>query len=119
MLRLIVVFVLMLPAVAQAQLIVAPPSGPITVIAASVGVSSAQVAAAATKRRMLVAIDNESSTATIACAFGATAALNTAGSFTITAGATRIWGNPGFVPTDAINCIASGASTPVTVEVQQ
>lgn len=84
-----------------------------TVSAATVGTSSAQVLAAASRR--LLAIDNESTTATIACAFGATAAINTAGSFTIPPGVTRTWRDYP-VPADAVNCIASASSTPATVE---
>ena len=98
-----------------AQMIIAPSSSADNTIAATVGVTSAQVVAVSATRRVIVAIDNESTSATIACAFGATAALNTAGSFTIPPGVTRVWDGT-FVPSDAINCIASAGSTPVTVE---
>lgn len=84
--------------------------------AVTVGAASAQAVAAATGPRKLVAIDNESTTATIACNFGGTAALNTAGSWTIPPGNTRTWAGP-FVPTDAINCIASAGGTPATFQV--
>lgn len=75
-----------------------------------------------------LAIDNESTTATIAICFAPPNALpttscpggpgiNTAGSFTIPPGATRIWGtNGGNVPSNAIWGIASAVSTPVTIE---
>jgi hypothetical protein len=68
--------------------------------------------------RQMLAIDNESSSANIAISFGGTAALNTAGSWTIPAGMTRSWSGP-FVPSDAVNCITSGGSgTPVTIQVR-
>lgn len=75
--------------------------------------SSAQVLAAAS--RLFLAVDNESTTATIACAFGATAAINTAGSFTIQPNQTRVW-NSYPVPADALNCISSAATSAATVE---
>jgi hypothetical protein len=85
-------------------------AGPVTV-----GTSSATALANSVLGRRFLAIDNESVTATVACAFGATAALNTAGSWTIPPGMTRTW-NGSFVPSDAVNCIASAAGTPVTLE---
>jgi hypothetical protein len=91
-----------------------PTSGMGSVSSCTVGTSSAQCVAAAASR-VTMAIDNESTTATIACNFGGTAALNAAGSWTIPPGDTRTW-NGSFVPADAINCIASAASTPVTIE---
>lgn len=70
--------------------------------------------------RQFLAIDNESATIAIACAFGGAAAVNTGGSWTIPAGATRTWpavpGGP--VPTDAINCIAASGSPTITIQVQ-
>jgi hypothetical protein len=93
------------------------------ITAATVGTSSAQALAAPTTRgwRLLV-IDNESATATIACTLTSqgAAALNSAGSFTILPSATS---NPHTVVLgpfstefwEGINCIASGASTPVTI----
>jgi len=92
-----------------------PPQSSIvgTVSGAIVGTASAQVLAAGA--RQLLAIDNESTSATIACAFGGAAAINGAGSFTIPPGVTRTWtAYP--VPADAVNCIASAASTPATIE---
>lgn len=83
--------------------------------AVTVGTTSSQALAAAAGIRRFLAIDNESMTAAIACAFGGAAALNTAGSWTIPPGMTRTW-NGTFVPSDAVNCIASAAGTPVTVE---
>lgn len=92
-----------------------PNSKTSSVTAATVGTSSKQILPPAPTGRILLAIDNESTSATIACALGSTAALNSAGSFTIPAESTRVWdGN--FVPSDAVDCIADGASTPVTLE---
>ncbi len=85
-----------------------------TVQAKTITNTSAQVLAAAA--RTLLAVDNESATATIACAFGAVAAINTAGSFTILPGNTRTWVNYP-IPTEALNCISSAATSPATVEV--
>lgn len=90
-------------------------AGSATVTAYTAGTSSAQALGAATARVSLLAIDNESPTASIAVSFGGTAALNTAGSFTIGPGQTRTW-NAGFAPMRAIDIIASVASTPVTIE---
>lgn len=73
-------------------------------------------------------IDNESASATIAICFAPPNALpsvacpngpslNTAGSFTIPPGASRIWGtNGGNVPSNAIWGIASAANAQVTIE---
>lgn len=85
-----------------------------TTSAATVTNTSTQVLAAAS--RQFLAVDNESATASIACRFGGTAALNTAGSWTIPPGATRTWLNYP-VPAEALNCISSVASSPATVEV--
>jgi hypothetical protein len=85
------------------------------VIAATVGTSSVEVLAASPRHRLEIA--NESSTASIACAFGTLAALNAAGSFTIGPLASHLWGTfP--VNSSAVNCIASTAGTPVTVDAQ-
>ena len=92
-----------------------PNSGAGSTSAVTVGTSSAPALGAAVGGRKFLAIDNESQTATLACAFGAAAALNTAGSFTIPPGFTRTWDGT-FVPNDAVNCIASAGSTPVTIE---
>ena len=88
------------------------------VIAVTVGTSSAQALAKPVIAYRMLAIDNESATANIACSFGGTAALNTAGSYTIPAGLTRTWAAPGWTMNQAINCISDTASTPVTIEYQ-
>ena len=86
----------------------------------SIGVASAMVLPFAAQGRSQLAIDNESATYAVACAFGATAALNTAGSWTIPAGMTRTWPavSGGFVPSDTVNCIAGAASTPISIQVR-
>jgi hypothetical protein len=82
--------------------------------AANITSTSTQIVAAG--RRSLLAIVNESITATIACAFGATASIYAAGSFTIPPGATRVWSSfP--VPAEAVNCISDAASSAATIEV--
>lgn len=79
------------------------------------GTTAAQALAASSRR--FLAIDNESTTATISCTFGTTltAGINAAGSFTIPPGNTRTWGNT-FVPAAAVWCVASAAATPVTIQ---
>lgn len=93
----------------------APPASSATgtVSGATVGTASAQILAPAARR--FLAIDNESTTATVACAFGGAAAINSAGSFTIPPGVTRTWRDYP-VPADAVACIASAAGAPLTVE---
>jgi hypothetical protein len=77
--------------------------------------SSTQILAANPARKLL-AISNESTTATIACAFGSTvAAINTAGSWTIPPTLTRVWSGP-YIPGDTLNCVSSAAPSPATVE---
>lgn len=88
------------------------------VIAVTVGTSSAEALAKPTIAYRMLAIDNESATATIACSFGGTAALNTAGSYTIGSSLTRVWSAPAWTMNQAINCISDTASTPVTIEFQ-
>lgn len=76
--------------------------------------SSTQVLAAGIASAMLDIV-NESTTATIACAFGVSAAvINGAGSITIPPGWHRSW-EGFFVPTDAVNCISSVASSAASV----
>lgn len=90
------------------------------VTAATVTNASTQMLAPAGGSRLFLAIVNESAAATIACAFSATAAANTAGSYTIGPGLTRVWGPgtnevPG-APGGAVNCISSAATSPATIE---
>lgn len=83
---------------------------------ATVGASSAQALAASTAVKFLQ-IQNTHASNTVACAFGATAVLNSSTSVQLAAGQSASWGPlTGGVPTGALNCIASGASTPLYVE---
>lgn len=99
-------------------LAVMPVARAANAIAVTVGASSAQALAAPGIAYNFLSIDNESATATIACSFGGAAALNTAGSYTILPGQTRVWNAPGWHTNQAINCIASASSTPATIEYQ-
>jgi hypothetical protein len=93
---------------------ISPATGTGGVTSATVGTTSAQVSAAAT-RTAILALQNVSASASVACALGATAVLNSAGSFQIAAGQMLTLSNDMYVPGDAVNCIASAVSTPVTV----
>jgi hypothetical protein len=93
-----------------------PVSAAGAVTAATIGTASAQVIAATTARKVL-AIHNQSATATVSCAFGTTALAGAAGSWDIPPQQTLTW-SESFVPPDAVNCLASAAATPVTVEAQ-
>ncbi len=75
--------------------------------------ASTQTLAAAP--RQLLAIRNQSSTATISCAFGIAAVIGQAGGFDMVPGSTTVW-NSYPVPADAVNCISSAATSPATVE---
>jgi len=82
----------------------------------TVGVSSGTCLAAGVAGQFLQ-IENVSTANTIACAFGVTAVLNSATSVQLTVGQAASWGpNTGGVPTGALNCIASGATTPLYIE---
>jgi len=85
---------------------------PAIVTAVTVGTSSAQGVAGKTRNFLL--IQNQSASATVSFAFASAAVLNGAGSFTLAAGASMRWDQT-FVPSDAINFIASAGSTPVSV----
>lgn len=90
--------------------------GTATTSGASVGVASAQVVAAGVVKSGYL-ICNESATATVACNFGGTAVINGAGSFTFTT-LQCISNPPNIIDTSAINCIASGAATPITIQIK-
>lgn len=84
--------------------------------AATIGSSSALLLPVAAEGRRLLAIKNESTTASIAVCFGScTAALNTAGSITIAPGQLLTFATTQAVPADAVSAIASASSTPATV----
>lgn len=92
-----------------------PATGTGGFTAVTVGTTSAQAAAAATRTERL-SVKNESATASIAICLGTcTAALNSAGSITIAPGQLLTLSNDAYVPGDAVAAIASATSTPVTV----
>lgn len=105
----------------NAQLAVTPfPSvGSNSFLGATVGTSHAQVAAAAKANRVYVLLHNPSAPGgnTIYCSFGGTAAVAGAGTLSIAPGQYLTLEN-NFVPSDALDCIASGASTPMTYGVR-
>ena len=81
----------------------------------TVGSSSAQVLAAGGATVYLALINpNAPGGATVSCAFGTAAVLNGAGTVTLLPGQIFTMENS-FIDSDAINCIASSASTPFTV----
>lgn len=89
---------------------------PAVTTAVSAGVASAQALAAQPRDYLMIA--NVSATATIYVAFAQAAAVNGAGSIVIGPGANIVWSLAeagGLVPSDAINIIASAATTPVTI----
>ena len=96
----------------------ATPGQTRTITSVTVTNSSAQALGVSAGQRIFLSIDNESATASIACSFGGTAALNTAGSYTISASNTRTWTGTQDAPLSgaAINCISSAASSPATIE---
>ena len=82
----------------------------------TVGASSASCLAAGTAQTYL-AIQNTSTGNTVACTFGGTAVLNSSTSIQLAPGQGASWGpNTAGVPSGALTCIASGASTPLYVE---
>ena len=84
----------------------------------TVGTGSAQCLAASTAQSFLQ-IQNTSTGNAIACAFGVSAALNSSTSVQLSAGQGASWGIiTNGVPSGALNCIASGSSTPLLVEWQ-
>lgn len=91
----------------------APASSASNYTSATVTASSTQMLAAATTRAFLD-LFNASTTATIACNLGGTAVINGAGSITIPPGWHYSWDGT-YVPADAVNCIASAGSTPMTI----
>lgn len=82
-------------------------------------ITSSSVTYVAPGQRRLLAIHNESATVSIACNFGGTAALNTAGNWTIPSGQTLTFpaGGSNYVPSDAVNCISGAATSPATIMV--
>jgi hypothetical protein len=87
-----------------------------TTAGCTVGAASAQCLAAAAAVRWLQ-VQNNHATNDVACSWGGTAALNSNTSFMLKPGQTASYGpNTGGVPSQALNCIAGGAGTPLYVE---
>jgi hypothetical protein len=82
----------------------------------TVGTTHAQVLAAGTHSYLFLQNVAAAGGNTIYCSFGGTAVANAAGTISIAPGQPLTWENS-FVPSDAIDCIATGASTPLTVGV--
>lgn len=89
-----------------------PNTGTGKYVAKTVTSASTQMLAAGVATKFLQ-IKNESTTATIACNLGGVAALNTAGNISLSPGWTATW-DSSFIPSDAINCISSAATSPAT-----
>lgn len=82
----------------------------------TVGAASGSCLAAATAVNFLQ-IQNTSASASIACAFGVAAVLNSNSSVQLGPGQPASWGpNTGGVPNGQLNCIASAGSTPLYLE---
>lgn len=79
-----------------------------------VGTSSTQVGGAHSRRHLELL--SQSATATIYCTLdgGAAVAADTAGQITILPRSGLAWAT-GMIPSNAINCIATGAATPLTI----
>lgn len=92
------------------------PRTSLTTAGCSVGVASAQCLAATTAQNW-VQVQNTSTSASISCAWGGTAALNSSGSFMLAPGQSAAWGMmSNGIPNAALNCIASAAASPLYVE---
>ena len=82
----------------------------------TVGTTSAQCLAASTALTF-VQIQNTSASASVACAWGTAAVLNSTNSVQLAAGQSASWGTGTVgIPNEALNCISSAASTPLYVE---
>lgn len=89
---------------------------PVSTPGCTIGTSSAQCLAGLVTARWLQ-LQNAHATNSMACSWGGTAVLNAAGSFQLAPGQAASWGLvTGGVPSQALNCIASGAATPMYVE---
>jgi hypothetical protein len=93
------------------------PRNTLTIAGCTVGVTNAQCLASNTAIAW-VQVQNTHASNSVACSWGGTSILNNSGSFQLAAGQSASWGpNTGGVPSGAaLNCIASGASTPLYVE---
>lgn len=87
-----------------------------TTAGCTVGTSSALCLAASTAN-LWVQVQNTHATNSVACSWGGTAALNASGSFLLAPGQSASWGLASSgVPTNALNCIASAAASPLYLE---
>ena len=105
------------PALGQTPFI--PPSGTLfDASTATLGAASTQILAAVPNggKRSALIIQLNTASASVACNPNGAAALNTAGSITITAQGSYInFAGLGAVPNTAINCIADASSRSITV----
>lgn len=94
-----------------------PTAGTYTIAGCTVGVASASCIATSTVVNHVL-IQNASATANVACHWaGGTAILNSSGSVQLGPGQSALWGpTTSGVPSGAMDCIASAASTPLYVE---
>lgn len=90
----------------------APATGAVVTTPVTAGTSSALALAGAT--RVYLKICNESASKFIAYKFGAAAVLNAAGSMTLLPFGCDTY-ESSYVPSDAVNAIASAAATPITI----
>lgn len=93
-----------------------PSGGTFTFAGCTVGAASGSCLATATAVNH-VQIQNTSPSANIACRWGGTAALNSNTSIQLSPGQSSLWGpSTSGIPSGALNCIASAASTPLYLE---
>lgn len=94
-----------------------PTAGTYTIAGCTVGITSASCVATSTVVNHVM-IQNTSATANVACHWASGAAvLNASGSVQLGPGQSALWGpSTSGVPSGAMNCIASAASTPLYVE---
>jgi hypothetical protein len=94
-----------------------PRAGTYTIAGCTVGITSASCIAGSTVTNHVM-IQNNSATATVACAWATgTAVLASNGSVQLFPGQSMTWGpNTAGIPSGAMDCIASAASTPLYVE---
>lgn len=87
-------------------------TSPVVLTAATVGTSSGQASAA--RQRKFLMLANPSATSTVWIGFGVTAVASGPGCIALPPG-TNIKFDQTYVPSDQINAIASGASSPLTI----
>ena len=107
-------------AMAQRDVTPIPTSSGNSVHAATIQSTSSKLfdATASGHERVYIRLANQSSTATVRCAWGNTAAVNadTAGQETLLPYAQMVWeGN--YTPNDQLNCISSAGPSPLTYQI--